>query len=178
MKWLTSFFKKLWNAIRKVLAVLLIVLAVILLVWATLATGGATLALFGFVMTTTQALIVGGLALAGAFLIDKDTASEVVGKVGEAVSDAAGAVGGVVGGATGGAVTGVVGALLGNPYILAIGLGVLGYYLLKSDKEKSSETVTDRSRENKAVASSPVGPSRSTDRKPKSGADMQEVLFG
>lgn len=159
MKWLTNFFKKLWNAIRKILAVLLIVLAVILLVWATLATGGATLALFGFVLTTTQALIVGGLALAGAFLIDKGTASKTVGKIGEAVSGAAGAVGEVVGNAAGGAATGVIGALLGNPYLMIIGIGIVGYFLLKSDKDDKPQVQT------------------ATVREPKSG-DLEEVLRG
>lgn len=158
MKWLTNFFKKLWNAIRKILSILLIVIAVILLVWATLATGGATLALFGFVLTTTQALIVGGLALAGAFLIDKGTASKTVGKIGEAVSGAAGAVGSVVGGAAGGAATGVIGALLGNPYLMAIGIGVAGYFLLKSGKDSKSQKSAAAGSQVKAKGSADSGP--------------------
>lgn len=123
-----KFFKKLWDAIRKVIAIILLIVAVILIVWSAIVTGGATLTLLGFVLTTTQAFVIGICAVIGAFLIDSETSAEVVGKVGEAVGDAAGAVAG----ATAGALGGVVEGLLSNPVVIVGLVAVGGYFLLRN----------------------------------------------
>lgn len=129
------FFKKLWDAIRKVLAIILIIIAVILIVWSAIVTGGATLTLLGFVLTTTQAFMIGVCCVVGAFLIDSETSKEVVGKVGEAVSGAAGAVAGVVGNVVGSTAA----ALLRNPYVIAAVCAVGAYFLLRSPAADTGE---------------------------------------
>lgn len=131
MGWIGSFFKKLWNAIRKVLAVILIVVAIVIAVWACLITGGAALPLL-LGLSTTMMYVVAGLCLVGAFIIDRETATKTVGKVSDAVGDAAHAVG-EVGGAV---IGGTIGALLDNPYMVAAGVCLLLYFLL-SGKEKA-----------------------------------------
>lgn len=137
MGWLGSFFKKLWNALRKIIAVILVVIAVVIAVWACLITGGAALPLL-FGLSTTMMYVVAGLCLVGAFIVDKKTAKKTVGKIADAVDDAAGAVG-QVGGA---ALAGVAGALLGNPYVVAGALAFLAYILLKDDGYSTGDAKT------------------------------------
>lgn len=132
-------FKKLWDAIRKILAIILIIIAVILIVWAAIFSGGAALVLFGFAISQTAAFVLAALALTGAFLIDAETSKEVVGKIGEAMGDAAESVGGVVGEVVGGGVSGILGSTGG---MLLIG-GIALYFLLSSSSDapgKSAKT--------------------------------------
>ena len=75
--WLLNLLDKLWNWLRKILAILLVVIAVVLAVYAFFIGGW----LFGLYAI---------MALAGAFLIDSDTASEAVGKISDVLGDAAG----------------------------------------------------------------------------------------
>lgn len=141
MSWLFDFFKRLWNAIRKVLAVVLIVLAVILLVMVVFASGGLLAPIFGIVLTTTQAILLGVLAITGAFLIDPETASATVGAIGEAAGDAAEAVGSAVGDVVSGATEGVFSALSSSP-IFWIALGIGAFWLF--GKSGSSDDASDR----------------------------------
>lgn len=127
MGWLGSFFKKLWNAIRKVLAVVLIVIAIVIAVWACLITGGAALPLL-YGLSTTMMYVVAGLCLVGAFIIDKKTATKTVGKITDAVGDAAGAVVSVGSAVVGG----TIGALLDNPYVVAAAIGLVAYFVLSN----------------------------------------------
>lgn len=138
-KWIGKFLKKLLKAIKKILAIVLIVIAICLILWATLLSGGAALVLFGFAISQTAALVLGAVALAGAFLVDGKTAKEVVGKIGEAAGSAAGAVAGAVGSVVGGATGGLVGALLDNPVIMWGGIAVAAYFLLSSGSEKKND---------------------------------------
>lgn len=142
MKWLGKFFKKLWNAIRKILAVVLIIAAIVIAIWATLITGGAALPLL-LGLSSTMMYVVAGLALVGAFIIDDDTSKKVTGQIGDAVGDAAGAVGSVVGSATGGAITGVLGAILDNPVLLVAGIGIMVYFLSDSSSDKPEKRSPD-----------------------------------
>lgn len=132
-------FKKIFEAIKKILVYVLLIIAVILFVWATIATGGATLAVFGFAISTTAAMVLAGVAVVAAFLIDPETASEVVGKVGEALGDAAEAVGEAAGNIVGGATSGLFSSSLGT-YALMAGGAFLLYKLATSDS--SNEAVT------------------------------------
>lgn len=134
-----KFFKKLWDAIRKVIAIILLVIAVILIVWSAIVTGGATLTLLGFVLTTTQAFVIGVCCVIGAFLIDSETSTEVVGKIGEAVGDAAGAVAGATAGVVGDVITGV----LSNPIVIMGLVAVGGYFLLSSGGDASDRQVAE-----------------------------------
>lgn len=138
MKWLTNFFKKLWNVIRKIIAVLLIIIAVIFAILACIATGGASLL---FVMYAIA-------ALAGAFLVDKKTTTKVTGKIGDALGSVAETVGSVGGKVAGGAATGILGAVLGNPVLLVAG-GLFIWWALAGDKadkveDKRGDRETDR----------------------------------
>lgn len=133
------FLKKLLSLIKKILAVLLIVIAVILFVWATICTAGATLVIFGFAISATMAVILGVLAVVGAFLIDGKTASKVVGKIGDAAGKAAESVAGAVGKVTEGAVTGFLGSSGG---LLLVG-GVLAYFLLSGSSSDKPEVSKD-----------------------------------
>lgn len=128
---LGKLFKKLWDAIRRILAIILIVIAVVLVVWAAIFSGGAALVLFGFAISQTAAFVLGALALTGAFLIDAETAKEVTGKIGEALGDAAEATAGIVGDVAGGVATGLLGSTGG---LLIIG-GIAAYFLLSGSKE-------------------------------------------
>lgn len=135
MGWLGSFFKKLWKAIRKVLAVILVIAAIVIAVWACLITGGAALPLL-FGLSTTMMYVVAGLCLVGAFIVDKKTASKTVGQVADAVHDAASSVGTIAGAAAGGIVEG----LLDNPLVAIAAVGGLAYLLL-SGGSKSAKVV-------------------------------------
>lgn len=124
------FFKKLWDAIRKVLAIILIIIAIILICFATFGTGLLVIPFIGIALTPTMALLAGILALTCAFIVDADTSTEVVGKIGEAVGDAASAVGGAAGDIAGGLFTGVLSSTGGM-----LLLGGLGLYFLLSGSE-------------------------------------------
>lgn len=149
MSWLFDFFKKLWNAIKKVLTVILIILAVVLLVMAVFATGGLLAPIFGIVLTTTQAILLGVLAITGAFLLDPETASEVSGDIAKAVGSAAGAVTGIVGAGVSGAAEGLLESLMSSPLFL-VALGVGAYLLLKPD-DGNEIVVTSREAEPKSI---------------------------
>lgn len=140
MKWLKNFFKKLWNVIRKIIAIVLIIIAVIFAVLACFATGGASLIFAMYAIA----------ALAGAFLVDKDTTSKVVGKVGDALGSVAETVGSIGGKVAGGVATGVLGAVLNNPALLIAG-GLFLWWALsdgdskeKKPKEARAERAPDK----------------------------------
>jgi len=132
---LGDLLSSLWNALKKVLVWVLIIAAVILFLFSVFATGGATLAVFGVVFSTTTAMLAAALLLTGAFLIDADEASKVVGKIGDALGDAASAIGGLAGK--------VAGSFLGGSFSspnerLAIAGGL---YLLTTDDEDTDKSV-------------------------------------
>lgn len=131
---LGKLFKKLWDAIRRILAIILIVIAVVLVVWAAIFSGGAALVLFGFAISQTAAFVLGALALTGAFLIDAETSKEVTGKIGGALGDAAEATAGIVGDVAGGVASGLLGSTGG---LLIVGL-VAAYFLLSGSKESKT----------------------------------------
>lgn len=137
--WLKDFFRSIFDAIKKVLAIALLIIAAILIIWSVLATGGATLVIFGYAISTTMAMFLGGLAIVGAFLIDAETAGEVVGKVGEAVGDAVEAVTGAGASIVGGAIKGLFSSPLGIA-IAAIG-GLVLYNMLTDDDSGQKSTV-------------------------------------
>lgn len=171
MGWLGSFFKKLWNAIRKVLAVILVIAAIIIAVWACLITGGAALPLL-YGLSTTMMYVVSGLCLVGAFIIDKKTAQKTVGKVADAVGDAAESVGTVGGAIVGGAVGGAIGGLLDNPIVVMAAVGVVAYLLLSSGDDSTAarpEADTRRAGTGGAVAV--------TERN-RSSTDAESVIVG
>lgn len=138
---IVSFFKKLWDVVRKVLTYILVICAILLILWACFFSGG--LLLFG-VLSATQAIVIACVALAGAFMIDGDTAGQIVGSVGDGVSEAVTSVGvaigdvaGAIGGAVGDTVSGLLGGILTSPIgWLMIGVGL--YLLLgKGDATES-----------------------------------------
>jgi hypothetical protein len=105
---LKKLFSKIWKWLRKILAIILVIVAVVLFFYA-LFVGLWIYALYGL------------LALAAAFLVDAETASEVIGKIGDAIGDAAGAVAEFVGDVAGGVAKG----FLSSPFGLAVaGVGI------------------------------------------------------
>lgn len=163
-KWFGKFLKKLLKAIKKILAVVLIVIAICLILWATLLSGGAALVLFGFAVSQTAALVIGAVALVGAFLVDGKTAKEVVGKIGDAAGSAAGAIAGAVGSVVGGAAGGLIGALLDNPVLMWGGIAVALYFLLSPGDEERKSSTPPRLAEGEPKRSTPttVGNQRGT----------------
>lgn len=148
-KKLGSMFKKLWNAIRKVLAIILIIIAVILICFFTFGSGLLIIPFLGIALTPTMALLAGILALTCAFVIDGDTSSEVVGKVGEALGDAAKAVGSATGSVVGGGISGI----LSSP-VMTWGLIAVGAYFLLGSGGKSKKEPKPSKRT--AVAKAPT----------------------
>lgn len=142
---ITSFFKKLWDIVKKVLVYILIICAVLLILWACFFSGGALL--FGL-LSATQAIVVACVALAGAFLLDGETADQIVSSIGNATADAvtsvgeaAGDVAGAIGGAVGDVASGLLEGVLSSPIgLIAIGIGV--YLLLKRDDKESDKPRT------------------------------------
>lgn len=131
-----NFFKSLWNTLRKIIAIVLIVIAVIIIIWACIFCPPLGGVLFGIAFSSAgAALAFGCCLLVGAFLIDKDTASEVVGKIGEAAGDAAESVGSAAGDVASGLLSGIFSSDV-LPFIL---LGVAAYFLLTSDGKKDDE---------------------------------------
>lgn len=101
--------------------------------------------MFGL-LTATQAIVVACVALAGAFLLDEETANQIVSSVGSATAGAVNSVGaaaGEVAGAVGGAVGDVASGLLSGIFSSPIGLIVIGvgvYMLLKNNKSEDTPT--------------------------------------
>lgn len=153
-----KFLKKILDVIRKVLAIILIIIAVILFIWATICTAGATLVIFGFVITQTMAVILGILAVVGAFLIDGKTATKVVGKIGEAASDAAQSVGQAAGSIAGGLISGIA----DSPLIWVLG-GVALFYLLSSSSTPVGATETGEVASAGSVENGSIGRRRETE---------------
>lgn len=131
------FFKSLWNALRKIIAILLIVIAVIVIIWACIFCPPLGGVLFGIAFSSAgAALAFGCVLLVGAFLIDKDTASKTIGKIGEATGDAAESVGNAVGDVVGGVASG----LFSSSGMLFVLLGVGAYFLLTGSKDKPEDS--------------------------------------
>ena len=127
--WLLNILDKLWNWIRKIVAIVLVVVAAVLLIYAVF-TG---LWLYAFYALA---------ALVGAFLIDEDTASEAVGRIGEVIGDVSQAlaeIAGEVGGS-------VLSTLFSSPIGVAV-IGLGAYYLLggfgKDDNNESVDETVD-----------------------------------
>lgn len=160
-----KFLKKILDVIRKVLAIILIIIAVILFIWATICTAGATLVIFGFVITQTMAVILGILAVVGAFLVDGKTATKVVGKIGDAASDAAQSVGQAAGNIAGGLISGIA----DSPLIWVLG-GVALFYLLSN-----SSTPVGATADSKVASAGSVGDS-SIDRRRKAEEPIVATL--
>lgn len=122
-KGIKNFLKKVWDKIRRIIAIVFVVLAVVFLIWGLLIYVGAlaassiTIVGISIGITTASAVALGAIALSGAFLVDSETAKDAVDKVGGAVGDAAQAVGTVIGKAASGAAAG----LLSSPWIWVIG---------------------------------------------------------
>lgn len=138
------FFKKLFSALKKILAVVLVILAIIVIVWAVIFCPPLGGALFGITFASSAAALAFGCCLlVGAFLVDRDTASKVVGEVGEAVGDAASAVGQAAGNVISGAVSGLTSSNL----MMWIALGAGAYFLLSSsgpNDGRGADTSTQR----------------------------------
>lgn len=134
---IVNFFKKLWDMIRKILVYILIAIAVFILLWAVFATGGALLPIIGVALTTTQCVVAALACLAGAFLIDSDTAKSVTGSIAGAVADATEAAAKVATSAVGGVVSGV----LRSDLFLYAALGIGAYFLLTADSKKQQPVV-------------------------------------
>lgn len=145
-----SFFKKLWKALRKILAILLIIIAIIVIIWACIFCPPLGGVLFGVAFSSaTAAFAFGCVLLVGAFLVDTETAKEVVGKVGEAAGDAAESVGKAAGDIIDGAVSGI----FGSSTLMWLAVGVGAYFLLSGSKGSDTPKT-------KAVSADPiVGPS-------------------
>lgn len=138
-----NFFKKLWDVLKKIIVVVLLILAAVLIIWACLATG--PLLLFGGAMTltTTLAWVLGILCVTGAFLIDKEYAGKVVGKVGDAVASAAGAVASATGNIVGSVASAGLDALLSSPATWIVGGVLLLYFMGKGNRTDSSSKSTE-----------------------------------
>lgn len=130
------FFKNLWNALRKIIAIVLVIIAVIIIIWACIFCPPLGGVLFGVAFSSAAAAFAFGcVLLVGAFLIDKETAGEAVGKIGEAAGDAAESVGN----ATGNVLSGVVSGLFSSGLIWWVVGGVAAYLLLTGDREDNDE---------------------------------------
>ena len=120
--WLSGLLDKLWNWIRKIIAIVLVVVAAVLLVYALFT---------GLWLYAWYALA----ALVGAFLIDEDTAAAVVGRVGEVISNVVEAVAEVAGSVVSSVIGSFIGSLLSSPIgIAAVGFGL--WYLLGRSQER------------------------------------------
>lgn len=142
------FFKKLFAALKKILAVVLVVLAVIVIIWASIFCPPLGGVLFGIAFASSGAALAFGICLlVGAFLVDKDTASKVVGNIGEAAGDAASAVGQ----AAGNVASGVFEGLASSGLLLWLAVGVGAYFLLSSDGGKNEKVVDSTSTRDPSV---------------------------
>lgn len=144
---------KLFKAILKIIAIILIIIAIIYtasgaLVYMNVITAASATAWLGFgVLTFTSAwglLAVAALAVGLAFIVDKETAQKTLSKVVDGVTSIVGAAGSVVAGAAGAAVGGVLSGLTDSGIIPVIALGVGGYLLFRyvtRDKPEPSRLV-------------------------------------
>jgi len=142
--------KQIWDAIRPLIAICFIIIAVfypflipflqglaIFSVGGSMAWMAASLVTLGEIGWTMCAIWSVGVA----YLVDSETASEVVSQVGEAAADVASVVVDVAGSVGGD----VVRNLLENPYLL-LGVGVAAYFLFfsgGSDENKNDGDFTD-----------------------------------
>lgn len=156
-----DFFKKLWNALRKILAIVLIIIAVIVIIWACIFCPPLGGVLFGIAFSSAGAAFAFGcVLLVGAFLIDKDTASEAVGKIGEAAGDAAESVGN----AAGDVASGILSGIFSSDVFPLVLLGVGAFFLLRgggAGRDRSVAPVVVPEREKKAKSDEPVVASKS-----------------
>lgn len=128
-----QFFKNLWNALRKIIAIVLVVIAVIVIIWACIFCPPLGGVLFGVAFSSAAAAFAFGcVLLVGAFLVDKETAGKAVGKIGEATGDAAESVGGAVGDV----ISGVASGLFSSGLIWWVVGGVAAYFLLTDDRDE------------------------------------------
>lgn len=131
-----KFFKKLFSALKKILAVVLVILAVIVIIWACIFCPPLGGTLFGLAFSSSAAALAFGCCLlVGAFLVDKDTAANVVGKVGEAAGDAAESVGN----AAGDVISGIASGLFSSDILPWVVLGVGAYFLLSGREDTGAE---------------------------------------
>lgn len=131
-----QFFKSLWNALRKIIAIVLIIIAVIVIIWACIFCPPLGGVLFGVAFSSAAAAFAFGcVLLVGAFLVDKETAGKAVGKIGEAAGDAAESVGN----AAGNVLSGAVGGLFSSGLIWWVVGGVAAYFLLTDAREDGNE---------------------------------------
>jgi hypothetical protein len=140
MSWLSGifdFFKDLWDSITDILSdlweELKVVLAVILIVCAIIFTAGAAgIALPGIlsVFIVSSPYVAAGLCLAGAFLIDPDTTSEVLTDAVEGVGQVAEQIAEEVGTTFGTLVSSTASALNLKGLLLIGVVGFVGYKLL------------------------------------------------
>lgn len=136
-----SFFKKLWNAIRKVLAVILIIIAVIVIIWACIFCPPLGGVLFGVAFSSaTAAFAFGCVLLVGAFLVDKETAANAVGKIGEATGDAAESVGSAVGDV----VSGVASGIFDSGFLTVAAVAVGAWFLLSKNDGTAGSSVSEK----------------------------------
>lgn len=146
-----NFFKKLFSVLKKILAVVLVILAVIVIIWACIFCPPLGGTLFGIAFASSgAALAFGCCLLVGAFLVDRDTASKVVGQIGEAAGDAASSVGR----GAGDVISGVVSGLTSSGLLMWLAIGAGAYFLLSNsgtaDKRETDvdarRRVTDKGR--------------------------------
>lgn len=150
LKKIGRFIKKVWDTIRKYIAIILVIVAVIFFFWAALiyvgVLGAATFVIAGVTISITAlgAVLLGVLALTGAFLFDSDAAHKAVGEVADALGEAAKSVGIVAGAVTGGLIGGATSGLFGTTagkVILIGGAAVLAWWLLGDSGGSEEEVV-------------------------------------
>lgn len=122
-----SFFKKIWDAIKKLLTKLWEVLRKVLAVLAILA---------AIYFLVTGQFWLAALLLGAAFLLDPEMTTGLIQKVGSAVSGLAGVVGGVVGDVIGAGVSGI----LSSPFGLLLIAGAAFWLLSGDDDEEDDES--------------------------------------
>lgn len=139
-----KFFKSLWNALRKIIAIVLVIIAVIVIIWACIFCPPLGGVLFGVAFSSAAAAFAFGcVLLVGAFLVDKETAGKAVGKIGEATGDAAESVGNAAGNVLSGAVSG----LFSSGLVWWVVGGVAAYFLLtdaREDRDAKPRSVRSR----------------------------------
>lgn len=143
--------KKVWNFIRKYLAILIVIVAIFFpLLWPMIAAylpaawvTAINAALAGSTvwgatsMFSWSALAIRGIVGLGfAYLIDSETAGDIVDKIGDVVGSVGGAIGGIIGGAVGGVASGLFSSPVG---FLIIGGAALYFLTRKKDGDEEEE---------------------------------------
>jgi hypothetical protein len=129
-----GFFSSIWNAIKRILAIVLIIIAIVLIVIAIVATGGsATVGFLTYTLGTAELVALAIIAGIVAYMLDSDVVIKALAKVGEFLGAVAGAIGSAGAAVAGGLISG----LLTNP-IVAVGVG-LGLYLWFTRSKKSDD---------------------------------------